>query len=175
MTTLSDAEVRSNGKEPHAPQRESRTLPAQGPQAKAGQIVNEMGREVQQPLPDPSSPKTPGNKSYGRGAGLEVDLVGQVPTTNPVLPVNTVKVSSPPKEDDVREVGPVPLDPVAYATLLRGEAHSDWNDNTCILGKPISQGKGLASDVQLVNTLVTVVPWSMRTRGVVGVTEPLGA
>src|SRR5207245_32907 len=98
------------------------------------------------------------------GAGLEVNL-GQTITnggTNPAtIPINTVRVASPTKADDVKEVGPVPADPLAYATLLRGEGHSDWNDDTCILGKPISQGIGFAADAQLVNTGTPALPAGM--------------
>ena len=136
------------------------TLPGQGPTGTAaGTIVNEVKQVVQPKLPIANAPKATGNKSFARGAGLEVNLGQTLPGTNPAtIPINTVQVSSPPKADDVKEVGPVPADPLAYATLLRGEGHSDWNDDTCILGKPISQGIGFAADAQLVNTGTSPLP-----------------
>src|SRR5205085_8978818 len=92
------------------------------------------------------------DRSFGRGGGAEVSLGQTTPGTNPAtIPLNTGKASSPPKADDVHSVGPVNADPLLFANLLQGEGHTDWNDDTCILGKPISQGIGFAADAQLIN------------------------
>ena len=69
------------------------SVPAEGPGAKAGQIVNEMSREVQGLLPDSSSAKTAGDNAYARGAGLEIGMGESLPANAPQLPIDTVKVS----------------------------------------------------------------------------------
>src|SRR5438105_4746462 len=129
------------------------TIAGQGPTGTAaGTVVNEVKQVVQPKLPIANAPKAVGDKSFARGSGLEASLGQSLPGTNPAtIPINTVQVSSPPKSDDVKEIGPVPADPLAYASLLRGEGHTDWFDDTCILGKPISQGIGFAADAQLLN------------------------
>ena len=132
------------------------SLPAQGPGAVKGQIVNEVNQVVQPAkLPDTTTdPELKGNLSYARGAGLEVGLGQGLPTAaNDLILAAKAQQSAPPSGKPViKEVGPVPADPIAYASLLRGTAQARWNeDNTCILGEPISAGIGYAADAQLVD------------------------
>src|SRR5581483_7031899 len=113
------------------------TVPKTGPGATAGEIVNEVNQVVQPAkLPDTATdPELKGDKSYARGAGLEVGLVQNLPTAaNDIILQGKAQQSAPPSgKPVVKEVGPVPADPIAYASLLRGTAQARWNDdNTCI-------------------------------------------
>lgn len=123
----------------------------------SGRIVNEMGVVVQPPLPTGEA-KLQGNRSFARGSGLEVGVAEALPVGTPTIPLNKAQVSAPPANEDVKEVGPVNASPLAFATLLRGEAKADFNNNNCILGKPMSEGKGLAADAQLLATGTTGLP-----------------
>lgn len=120
----------------------------QGPGAAAGTVVNEMNQVVQ-----PALPATERNKSFGRGSGLEVGLLNNLPAeANQVILAQRATAAAPPSTGLVTEqVGPVNLDPVAYASLLRGQAQALWNESTCILGEPVSQGLGYAADAQVLN------------------------
>lgn len=89
------------------------------------------------------SPAAAAKNSYARGAGL--DLLGaQI--------AGLAEAAALPNASDVQELGPVPLDPVAYASLVRGTAAAKWNTETCLLGEDISRGLGFAANVQLVDT-----------------------
>lgn len=127
----------------------------QGPGALGGTIVNEMNQVVQPALPHKTENEDlPGNRSFGRGSGLEVGLLNSLPTdTNQVLLAQRVRASAPPTTDLItKQVGPVNLDPVAYASLLRGQAAARWENGVCILGEPVSEGLGYAADAQILNT-----------------------
>ena len=122
-----------------------------GPNAPAGTIVNEMDQIVQPALP---ASGLPGNKSFGRGSGLELGVGTTVPgDANQVLLAQRALASAPPSTGLItNEIGPVDLDPVAYASLLRGQAQARWRaDNNCILGEETSLGLGYAAGAQLVN------------------------
>ncbi len=144
------------------------SLPAQGPSAVKGGIVNEVNQVVQPAkLPDTATdPELKGDKSYARGAGLEVGLVQDLPTAaNDIILAGKSQQSAPPSgKPVVNELGPVPANPIAYATLLKGTAQARWNtDNTCILGEPISAGIGEAANAQLVDTGATRPDGQMGT------------
>jgi hypothetical protein len=49
------------------------------------------------------------------------------------------------------EVGPIALNPVAYASLLKSTANTRWKEGSCILGDDLSRGYSYAADAQLVN------------------------
>ncbi len=110
-----------------------------------GSIVNEVDQVV--------SPGAADKRSFGRGSGLEIGVANNLPVAdNDVILAQKATATAPPDSGLVRnEVGPVKVDPVAYASLLRGEAQARWNDNSCVLGEPISYGLGYAADAQLVN------------------------
>ena len=95
-----------------------------------------------------------GTNAYGRGFGLDVS-VGQEGQQDGQLTLAGLSeaVAPPSSELVVNEVGPVPADPVAYATTLRGEAQALYEEgNVCpSLGGDISYGRGLAADLQLID------------------------
>lgn len=95
-----------------------------------------------------------GANAYGRGFGLDVS-VGQEGQQDGQLSLAGLSeaVAPPSTELIVNELGPVPGDPLAYATLLRGESQAvHGNGSVCpSLGGDISYGRGLAADAQLVD------------------------
>jgi hypothetical protein len=128
-----------------------------GPGAAAGTVVNEMEQVIQPALPNTSlDPNLQGDRVFGRGSGLEIGVgttVSQDVNANQLLLAQRALVSGPPTSALVRrEVGPIKIDPAAYASLVRGEAQVRWDgDNTCSLGEPLSYGLGYAADAQLLN------------------------
>jgi uncharacterized repeat protein (TIGR01451 family) len=129
------------------------TLPGQGPGAAQGTIVNEMHQVVQPTLPDSSSANLSGDRSFAQGAGLQLGLVNGLPVDNNELNLNDVQVSAPGPTSNSQQFGPISINPVAYASLIKGQAAANWtNSNSCILGAPISQGVGYAADAELLNT-----------------------
>jgi hypothetical protein len=107
------------------------------------QVVNELGQVT--------SPVIAGKNSYGRGSGLEVGLAQTVPTVdNALILSQKAEASAPPSTDLVtKQTGPINLPPVAFASLLKGQAQARWDPAGCILGQDISYGVGNAADVQL--------------------------
>lgn len=94
-------------------------------------------------------------RSYGRGQGLEVGLANAIPNdpnASQLQLAGLAEAAAPPTSALVRvETGPVAGDPLAYASLVRGEALPVYSNNVCVLGQPISYGLGYAADAQLVN------------------------
>jgi len=111
-------------------------------------IVNELGFAVQPPLD--------GDNAFGRGTGLEVGLVTPtpgIPDPNQILLAGLAEATAPPPSGLVtRQIGPVPLDPIAFANLLRGQAQATFDPRTCVVGQPLAFGQGEAANLQLLNT-----------------------
>src|SRR5205085_7521382 len=123
----------------------------------SGGVLNEMKQNV--------SPSLAGKNSYARGSGLELGLGTTVPDSSKAanqaiiaglaqqsaFPVNSFG-DTPGKDGSVvKEVGPIPGDPLVYASLLRGQAAARWNPNFCVLGAPLGFGLGFAADAELLN------------------------
>lgn len=131
------------------------TIEAFGPNAAPGTIVNEVDNVLQPALPNTElDPELKGDRSYARGSGIEVGVLNELPIDeNSLILDSKVQGSAPPSTQLLEaQVGPVAADPLAYASLLRGQAVARWNADGCILGEPISSGLGYAADAQLVNT-----------------------
>ncbi|MGH9226749.1 MAG: hypothetical protein ACRD2W_23845 [Acidimicrobiales bacterium] len=110
-------------------------------------LFNELGYIVQ-----PAG--TPGN-SFGRGVGLELGLVTPTPNPDPnqILLSGLATANAPPSTGLVqKQIGPIALGGVAFASLLRGSAQAIWDPNFCPVGKPFSFGQGEATNLQLVGT-----------------------
>ena len=129
----------------------------QGPGAAAGTINNEMEQVVQPALPNTTlDANLQGNRSFGRGSGLELGVgttIAQDVNANQILLAQRALASAPPTTGLInREVGPVKIEPAAFASLLRGQAQARWNgDSTCVVGEETSLGLGYAADAQLLN------------------------
>ena len=110
-------------------------------------VNNEMSQAVQ--------PAAAAKNAYGRGSGLELGLgttTPNNPNANQLILGALAEASAPPIGPLVtEEVGPVPADPVAYASLLRGQAAAVFDPNVCTIGQPLAYGLGYAADAQLLN------------------------
>ncbi len=119
-----------------------------------GPKLNEMSRLLQGNV---------GNKfSYARGTGLEVGLAQTVPqppdADNDLILAGKAEQTAPPdnSEPATEEIA-VEGDPLAYASVVRGQALANAQDGglipeVCVLGEDISRGLGYAADVELVDT-----------------------
>jgi hypothetical protein len=109
----------------------------------------------------------PGINSSGRGAALQLDVGGSLPEDQQAITLaeqaNSTSPSDPPTDLVRHELpgipnnpgdGPLALNPLAWASLLRGEADSNFDNNPCQLGplNPLGYGLGYAADVQLLDT-----------------------
>jgi hypothetical protein len=94
--------------------------------------------------------------SYGQGSGLQLGLGTTLPSdpgANQLILAGLAEADAAPTTPVVtKEVGPVPAGPVAYASLLRGQAAAAWSDTSCVLGQPLAFGRGYAEDTQLLDT-----------------------
>lgn len=107
-------------------------------------LRNELGREF--------APSLPTKRAFGRGTGIEVGLGVAPDTPNQLILSGRAEVSSPPNVAAVsREIGPVDLDPLAWADLLRAEAFAR-TDAPCVLGTDTSRGLAYVADAQLLDT-----------------------
>ncbi|MBW3614522.1 MAG: LPXTG cell wall anchor domain-containing protein [Actinobacteria bacterium] len=100
------------------------------------------------------------NEAFGRGSGVEVGL-GQAAPNNP--DANQVKLgggaaeasAAPPLQTDLvtRELLKQTINPLAFASVLRGQAQATFNERFVMpmLGSPLGFGLGYADDVQLLN------------------------
>lgn len=107
-------------------------------------IVDELGQNV--------TPSLPGKNAYGRGTGLEAGLVvpgTQQTTANQILLSGLAEASAPPPTGLVTKEIALDLSPVAFASLLRGQAQAIYDPNVCAIGQPIGYGLGYASNLQL--------------------------
>lgn len=128
--------------------------------SKAGLVVNEMGQVVQPQLPVAADPKLHGDRSYGRGSGLEVGIGTTIPSASPsVSDFNSkVQVSAPANNTADSSLLSVPAAPLATATAVRGQAAARWASDACVLGAPISQGIGYIADATLLDTAGNTAP-----------------
>lgn len=97
------------------------------------------------------NPALPTKSTYAKGQGLEVGLATTPPADGQVLLAGKAEASAPPTGPTVTKEQAVKVDPVAFASLVRGRADARWNDETCILGSDLSRGLAYAADVQLVD------------------------
>lgn len=93
-------------------------------------------------------------KSYGRGAGLELGIAN-APADAPQLQLTVSEAAAPEDataSDDLLG-DPIMGSPLAYASTLASNANANWSNTTaCVLGEDISNGFGLAEDLQLLET-----------------------
>ena len=106
---------------------------------------NEMGVQVQ--------PADQGKNSYGRGSGLEIGGGVDVPgAVNQAILASKAEAAAPPSTDlKTQEAGPVPGAPLAYASLLRGQAKATYDPSTCPASGDLSYGLGYAANAQLLS------------------------
>ncbi|MGH9165353.1 MAG: DUF11 domain-containing protein [Acidimicrobiales bacterium] len=127
-----------------------------GPGAAGGTVVNEYGAVVQPTLPNTGlDANLRGDRSFARGSALEIGLANNLPNdANQLILSGKARASAPPSTDLIRrEIGPIKIDGIAYASLLRGEAQARFReDRNCFVGQPLSLGTGYAADAQLLGS-----------------------
>ncbi|MDQ3107678.1 MAG: hypothetical protein M3Q68_07735 [Actinomycetota bacterium] len=125
-------------------------------------LTNEMGLGIQ--------PAKADRESYGRGSGLEVGVAKTLPNnpdTNQVIQGGLAEAGALPLESTpatpnqnqfqtgvvTRETLKQTVNPVVFASVLRGQAQALWNDQSVLgmVGNPLGFGLGFADDVQLLN------------------------
>jgi hypothetical protein len=136
-TRLADAEVAWSGA----------TVDADADGLK-GAKTNEVNRIFQ--------PDKAGKLSYARGSGLEVGLGTTPVDPNQVILAGFAEADAPPSSTSKEEIAVEGVDPLAYASAVRGEATANANDSglvpdVCILGDDISRGEAYAADVELLD------------------------
>jgi len=63
------------------------------------------------------------------------------------------EASAPPPTDLITREINLNLAPVAFASLLRGQAQAIYDPNICAIGQPISYGLGYAANLQLLGAV----------------------
>jgi len=131
-------------------------------------VTNELGINV--------APVTPGKNALGRGTGLELGAVTTTPqltNVNQVLLSGLAVATAPPPSRDVKEI-PLNLDPVAFASALRGTAAANYDPNFCPVGRPLTFGEGYAANLELLNTGGAVDPNTGFPGSLVGTSTTAG-
>ncbi len=132
-------------------------------------IVNELGVNV--------APATPGKNALGRGTGLELGLVTADPqptTLNQLLLTGLAVATAPPPSGLVTREIPLNVDPIAFASTLRGQAQATYDPAFCPVGRPLTFGSGYAENLQLLNTGGAVDPQTGFTGSVLGTSTTAG-
>ena len=121
--------------------------------ARAANAVNSQGLAPRaDELGQNINPALANKNAYGRGTGLEVGLgvpAAQQATLNQILLSGLAEASAPPPSDLITREISLDLSPIAFASLLRGQAQAIYDPNICAIGQPISYGLGYASNLQL--------------------------
>jgi hypothetical protein len=105
--------------------------------------TNEMARIV--------APALAAGNAYGRGSGLEVGVAIDQSGQNQIIPGSVAEAKAPPSTGLItKEVGPVAVNPLASADLLRGQAQGVANA-ACTTGVDLSYGLGYAANLGLID------------------------
>ncbi|HVT78014.1 MAG TPA: hypothetical protein VHD87_13350 [Acidimicrobiales bacterium] len=110
-----------------------------------------------QTQPDPGTNPPPsfvGKNASARGEGLGVGLADNVPdAARSILDETVANATAPPNYSESHEAGPVPGDPVVFASLLHTDALAHWEQSTCLSTPqaPIAYSRGYAADVQVLD------------------------
>ncbi len=116
-------------------------------------LFNELGESIQ---PDVVT----GKQAGARGSGLEVGIATNAPNApnaHQILLAGQANATAPPDTPTVtQQIGPIALDPLVFASLLKGEAQAQFGDligrcPSLPLVNPFSRGRGEAADVQVIN------------------------
>jgi hypothetical protein len=110
-------------------------------------LVNELGTNISGAVPD--------KNAVGRGTGAEVGLVTadpQTTTLNQLLLSGLAIATAPPNNPaPVTKDITLPVNPVLFASALRGQAQALYDPTFCPVGRPLTYGLGYAANAQLVN------------------------
>jgi hypothetical protein len=138
-------------------------------------ILNEYSGNVSCPPlkddPKACAPATAAKHSFAHGSGIEVGLGTTVPSgadPNQIILAAKASASAPKSSHDRQEIGPVPGDPIAWASATRGDATANWNSSglvpgVCVIGDDISRGIGYVADAQLLDAGAAKADGSMSS------------
>ncbi|MEO7836964.1 MAG: hypothetical protein ABIS21_04925 [Acidimicrobiales bacterium] len=132
-------------------------------------ITNELGINV--------APVTAGKNALGRGTGLELGLVTATPqptTLNQLLLTALAVATAPPPSGLVTREIPLDVNPVAFASTLRGQAQATYDPAFCPVGRPLTFGLGAAENLQLLNGGGPTDPVTGFPAPLVGTSTPTG-
>ena len=130
--------------------------------ARSSGTVNSQGltTTVNDEFGEVVSPALAGKNAYGRGTGLEVGLVVpevQGVNANQLLLAGLAEASAPPPSGLITREIELPLAPVIFAELLRGQAQAIYDPAVCAIGQPITFGRGTASNLHLLGEVGSAV------------------
>jgi Domain of unknown function DUF11 len=107
-------------------------------------LLNEMQRVV--------APRLAPHSGFGRGSGFELGLGIGNSEKNQLILADLAEMAAPPSAARItKQIGPITVDPILKATLLRGQAQSRVAGNACTIGSDLAYGSGYAADVNLLN------------------------
>lgn len=110
-------------------------------------LVNELGTNIAPAIPD--------KNAVGRGTGAETGLITADPqstTLNQLLLSGLAIATAPPNDPTpvTKEIA-LPVNPVLFASALRGQAQALYDPTFCPVGRPLTYGLGYAANAQLLN------------------------
>jgi len=114
--------------------------------ARSSSAVNSKGisaAATDEALHHPINPALPAKNAYAYAKGL--DAAG-------IAIADEAVSSAPPNAPAVQAEVAVPVSPLVYASLSRGNAMSKWNADSCVLGDDIARGYGYVADAQVLET-----------------------
>lgn len=99
-------------------------------------------------------PSTVTGRSFGRGTPLEIGLGVSPAADGQLVLAGRADAQAPASTELVRrEVPPINVNPLVYASLLRGESRALAEPDVCgLVGSNLAQGKAYVADVQLLNS-----------------------
>lgn len=107
---------------------------------------DELGQNV--------NPPKPTKQAYGRGSGVEVGLLTgaiQGVDVNQVVLTQIAEADAPPPTGPIVKSIPIDLTPILAATTATGEARATFDANTCVVGRPITHGRGYVENLVVLN------------------------
>ncbi|MEY2568542.1 MAG: hypothetical protein QOE35_3071 [Actinomycetota bacterium] len=128
-------------------------------------VVPPAGKQGDPQLVPAKMVDSTGKEAYGRGSGVEAGIGTDLPdAANQVALTQATAASHPPlRSDDKPGVNTastglvttslvqVPGGPLLYADALPSAAGAVWNPQTCIVGQPISFGRGSVAQAELID------------------------
>lgn len=112
----------------------------------ATSTTDELGQNV--------NPPKPSKNAYGRGAGVEVGLLTgaiQGVDVNQVILTQLAESDAPPPTGPIVKSIPIDLTPILSATTATGEARATFDANTCVVGRPMTHGRGYVENLLVLN------------------------
>lgn len=100
------------------------------------------------------NPARSSKQAYARGAGVEVGvLTGSVQNVNlnQIVLTQIAEADAAPPTGPIIKTTPIDLTPILSATTAQGEARATFDANTCVVGRPITHGRGFVENLVVLN------------------------